>query len=558
MTPPTEQAEFEELRLERDHHASKGRGVDRERQRREYADERSFRLRGFKGKGFLNLRGKEREAAMEAAAHRNRVRQGTDGLSRKMANFMREEGLLGSRPRPAPWKRATKGASSSRPTDTKKELTPESVSAFVAKFKRTGDLPSVSVEAINGVKLDHIDQRALRRMIQQMLIRSGVEQNPGPGSDFLDDECIHAGSVVRGERLVRQRRSGVYCRSCSCKLYIVRGSVGYHPLSNERHSNFHFDREAYRRAIDSGMSSESPSASSVAPSSDSESSEAVPIVGPTPIHAPPQHREAVECAPPSCPPAPSPPVEDNPPSAPPTPGPGITQRAAKIAESLASLKGFTFKERDHAAVVEAIVYPNRTRFLPRILVDLIGFHKVKESDIVVDKVCVQYDKEKRLLINRNVTECKASFDAVSVTHTVPAKGALELALQYVAPAASAALAVALPISRVSRKVAVIAGIFSAAASILATRLIQGPNVEQKTIVAYVPHLVSAVVAEYDRGTNASSVATTIRQKFRRLAAFPLPDSDALQLLVGSETMAKHLLSTEDFFSEGAACCRRPL
>lgn len=75
-------------------------------------------------------------------------------------------------------------------------------------------------------------------------------------------------------------------------------------------------------------------------------------------------------------------------------------------------------------------------------------------------------------------------------------------------------------------------------------------------ITYLPHLVSAVVAEYDRGTNAEAVNSTIRQRIRRLACLPIPDEDALTLINGSELMAKAIISRQNFFVEGAACFRR--
>lgn len=77
-------------------------------------------------------------------------------------------------------------------------------------------------------------------------------------------------------------------------------------------------------------------------------------------------------------------------------------------------------------------------------------------------------------------------------------------------------------------------------------------------VPFIPHLVSCVVSEYDRGTNAVVVRSTIRQKIRRLACLPIPDEDALIFLTGSELVAEQLLESGEYFSRGAACFRLPL
>jgi hypothetical protein len=76
-------------------------------------------------------------------------------------------------------------------------------------------------------------------------------------------------------------------------------------------------------------------------------------------------------------------------------------------------------------------------------------------------------------------------------------------------------------------------------------------------ICYIPHLVSAVMAEYDRGTNAVAARSTMRQRIRRLACLPIPDEDALKFIVGTELVCEQLLDQEDFFWEGAACFRQP-
>jgi hypothetical protein len=74
---------------------------------------------------------------------------------------------------------------------------------------------------------------------------------------------------------------------------------------------------------------------------------------------------------------------------------------------------------------------------------------------------------------------------------------------------------------------------------------------------YVPHLVTAVMMEFDRGTNLDTAKSVIRQRIRRLAAFPLPDRDALQFVHGTELMCLHLLDKGNFFWAGAACFEPP-
>lgn len=67
-------------------------------------------------------------------------------------------------------------------------------------------------------------------------------------------------------------------------------------------------------------------------------------------------------------------------------------------------------------------------------------------------------------------------------------------------------------------------------------------------IAYVPHLVSAVVAEYEHGTNSTVLDSTVRQRIMRLAALPIPDYDHLSLIDGSEIVIKFLVSRSASFS----------
>jgi hypothetical protein len=77
------------------------------------------------------------------------------------------------------------------------------------------------------------------------------------------------------------------------------------------------------------------------------------------------------------------------------------------------------------------------------------------------------------------------------------------------------------------------------------------------VIAYVPHLVSAVLLEYSRGTSAEVVRSTLRQKCQRNACLPIPDEDAVRLHFGSEKVLEVLIERQDFFEEGVACLTRP-
>jgi len=96
----------------------------------------------------------EREEFARAKAHKRRVQLGLEGLSRAQRR-----------------KRASETTSTSTPFNLK---------ASLAQFKRTGKLPAYPLDVVCQADSSGLDARALKRMIGAMLIRAGVEENPGP------------------------------------------------------------------------------------------------------------------------------------------------------------------------------------------------------------------------------------------------------------------------------------------------------------------------------------------------------------------------------------------
>jgi hypothetical protein len=65
-------------------------------------------------------------------------------------------------------------------------------------------------------------------------------------------------------------------------------------------------------------------------------------------------------------------------------------------------------------------------------------------------------------------------------------------------------------------------------------------------LTYVPHIVSCLITEYDRGTNREVVENTIRMKANRLATLPVPDKDAVSLMEGSVAIALEYIISQGF------------
>lgn len=70
----------------------------------------------------------------------------------------------------------------------------------------------------------------------------------------------------------------------------------------------------------------------------------------------------------------------------------------------------------------------------------------------------------------------------------------------------------------------------------------------RRVIYYSPHHVSCVLAEYPRGADPEVARATIRTKLLRLAALPVPDHIAVEILDGSEQVSLAILSQQHFLS----------
>lgn len=173
------------------------------------------------------------------------------------------------------------------------------------------------------------------------------------------------------------------------------------------------------------------------------------------------------------------------------------------------------------------------------------------QDIHEQEMDVKYQGERRLASNRNVQEIKQAFRACQLTCVNMSHSWWCLLLVGFTVAMCVAQMTTCIIFRLYYYV------FFGLAVLTALYFVVSLPRAQRCSVPYIPHLVSAVMAEFDRGTNVVAARSTIRQKIRRLASLPIPDEDALKFINGTELVCEQLLSHEDFFWEGAACFRQP-
>jgi len=369
---------------------------------------------------------------------------------------------------------------------------PFDLRGVVARFKRSGDLPNVPIDTVRAAPADGVDGRALKRMISAMLLKAGVEPNPGPPKFDISGNpvCPYTGKRVQGERVLVKGHWILVCPACPAKLTDVQGKIGLHPG----------EKDTADIEVIAAPPKPVERPATLIPS---------PLVPPT-LHNTPATKQIV------------------------APAPAPVSRPTPVEHPLA---GHRISDEDRVAIMSRLVGT-----------------EIDVDQICVEEIVVPYVGERRLATTRNVQEIKQAFHACQLTAlaTPPSEWRIHAFLTCLA------------LSAVQATVSIVYGlpllaIVGAVAAAVGTTLFCTSRrpVPRAYSVPYVPHLVSSVMAEYDRGTNATAARSTLRQKIRRLASLPLPDEDALKFIAGSELVCEQLLSHEDFFWEGAACFRQP-
>jgi hypothetical protein len=225
-----------------------------------------------------------------------------------------------------------------------------------------------------------------------------------------------------------------------------------------------------------------------------------------------------------------------------------------------------------------------------VAVDLLDFQE--------QRVCVEYVGDRRILTNQNVTEAKLPFDAVCIaarakpitwqfymlagflaitvgallcpwgdllpwTDCEEVEGKFHhcsyLATHYISNCLDPELIDEyLSCAPQPQPIARWIGLFVSAPFWLIAFIIWPKKPKEGIyVVNYIPHLVACVLHEYDRGTNAVAARSTLRQRLRRLAAFPLAAVDHDKFLAGTEEICMQMLSDDLFFWAGATCFTPP-
>lgn len=572
----------------------------------ELSFERARRLRGFHGKVPAHLRGPERVVAMEAIARRARMAGNDWGRPKPKINP--EDA--------AEFKQFTneiRGKVPPRRVDKKDESL--DLGSILSLFKRTGKTPSVSRAALIGAKGPGVDaklfdrlmrvmaseeaapstsaaprprptpkeareaaklrrvaymaqsKRSSRAVIEKKLMDSGLEPEPGP----TDGNCPNLGMEVLGEYVnIHGRKNAVLvCRLCASPLVKNpdrKGPWGVHPVHARTADPFcgnspaHTDKtkKTYAEALKEGLDYMTNQAST------SSSSQVMSVGKVADVSQPLQVTKPVV-------PTPPPPKVEEPAPKPPE-EPKVVQSAPKDEPLL--LDGHTFlTPKDRYRILKSAV-PAKYRYkVPK------KWRKWKTS---MEEFDLEYSGEKRLVTNRGVQEVKAPMKLarLSASYGKPSL-VTEIAMLFWVFQVAAILALVFrPCPQLvdnfveavvqeyhARQYGWVLNylqvmdcynvlmmiIFTLSGNIY--RLINHyySGRKRSVVITFVPHLVSCIVSEYDRGTNSVAVKSTIRQRLRRNACLPVPAEDALILYDGTELVAEYLLEKNNFFERSPAC-----
>lgn len=584
---------------------------------------KAFRLRGFRGhaqrpapKGvpLSEVRapsGAARYATQAAYANKRRVTTMTGGVDRRVARLFAPN---------ASFLRVGGQAKKVQKVKSKKPA-PLDLSRALARFRRFGELPDAKPEVIAALpRHSGINGSLLKKMIQAMLVRAGVEQNPGPDR-FCACGCPLAGRFVKPEFVRIRGKKHWKCPSCACELGRQEGPRRLHPRACEEDaptaslspmagvSTMEVVQPVVPRVCDGCATIASPSSKAgtstmevvqpVAPrdmevASQSVAPSLVSLSGPpsddrsdggsTPVDSasvdsaaesyrhwrgmdssgddvphgssgsvgrgtrPPrgQARKARASDAPgrAVPTIVPPPVQVQAPVPIPTPVPAAPPKPVVApAPGKHRLDGQVIDEDDKLTILSRLVG-----------------RPVYSGDMSEEDVVLPYGGERRIATSRNIKEITADMRICQFGCEHWAFQWARFWLCCLCFAFSGLFFSLRPLAQFPAFTFIavfvdwcpFASLVLGQVSLWAIPFILPKLKKKHTIVAYVPHLVSAVLFEYDRNMDADAVRASIRQKFRRMSCLPIPDYDLIKFVSGSEVVCEHILRSQNFFGEGAA------
>lgn len=550
-------------------------GIDRDRRRFSETREKAFRERGFRGKKVPE--GMDYDTFKASKARRTRLRTHTEIPSRierrDRVEFTGQQ--LSKAPAQVPWERRSK-------TKAEGKTLPFSLFRAIRQFRRTGKLPKVSVDVVSNAPLEGCSEASRKQLIQQLLIRGGIEENPGP-SPAPKQASSQEKKEARREPLLPEVAAKV---DQTFKFRYVRKDKPAYKAADaavdKAIAKANHEEDLANIAATYGVLSTAPASSVVPPTPSNSPAVAQPApvqqeaAGPAmPIQSVGSAAQAVAPVPPPAPAQPvvgpvQPAVPAAPPAAPAAPvDPAVFQPGDLRGDVL--LVNADRDERlefgrsvfgGHASVLAATI----ERYVPQgeerrqtsrgvtlvnkpieirhvryslgisrfyacfgylLTFSLIGASfKLSEVPFVGDYLAI------------GVSAC--AFYFYSTYLSVASKRTLYSALAYLAIKYAVCL-----LPSWTPHVVLIRFLIPQLSLLSLPMLPCGTRT-----VSYCPHLVACLLGEYKRGTNCEVMKSTIHQKTMRLAALPIPDRtanwSANTIEYGSQLVAIFLNSQEDF------------
>lgn len=569
-----EQVDFERARNDQSHVKS-AKTLMRSRLRDFNSAGKAFRLRGLTGhdkrlvsKGAHEDAGRRDTSvsAKVALANKKRVQSLTGGVSKKATKMMAPHASFPALKQPQASRQQQKIHSS--------KVVHLDVNRLVADFRRRNILPEVSLRSIESVGAKIVDKKNYLKLRQALLIREGIEQNPGPpgpGSPSPSDalaralvglpDCTLTGCKVKGELLRLRGKQSYICPSCTAMLTGVKGGWGMHPGVRDD-SKFTWIANAAERPE---LEPQPETAKAEVPSSLS-----FPALKPSK----PYTAKAVKKT-----------------------APSLNNLAPVISEL--ALKPEPERHPASEPVVEPTNVLDGHSFDKKELYDAYRWASgTNRSDIFISikDAVVPYTSENRLATDRHVQVIEAPMRAVQMSSRIWKRtgGSWTVLCTCLVVIVLALLPTSGQLPCRNRSVAVNSCPFLlrlnptwADSHECLTRQVDYCHTEFTTVVCsywttvllvplaalvavlslprfrittfsicFLPHALSAVAAEYAIGTNLTVLRSNVRQKLLRLACLPTPDYDAARLLAGTEIMIEYFVQHKSFFEGGASIMRR--
>jgi hypothetical protein len=386
-------------------------------------------------------------------------------------------------------------------------------------------------------------------LINLLLVRAGLELNPGPfkPSETLSPfeyksrgvVCIHDGepATVAGKRanffkeiLVVTRRLPI---CCECHVFLRCGAGGYiHP------------------AIASGSSPSAPPLPNAVKAFLGPHAETIELAASQlPLDRPTTFQEANQTVPAQQTPVATRAVVST--RGPVVDGPMPSGIPPIVAETL-------------EVPVEVVRLDGR-RISQEEVGDLTEFFHGRDG--ILTTSCIEYHGERRLVTNRNVKEtCQDMVIQKLEFTTNPGLSYMcrfvTTFLVYVALASTVTwnwpfvwYIIFLWPRLITVKGFLFVGVYLGTllfpSASIAQLLLSSFMFDRRRTISWCPHMISAVMEEFEAGTSAEVVRSNTRLKLNRLATLPVPDVAAVALKSGSEQVVYFLVPREPFFEDGA-------